>query len=184
MSEEYVVEQCSPTLAGIKTGNLFKVALSEGENLEPEICRMNRQLVRKGLRMVPLKKTKTYALIYIYRPKLLKRDLQDPKAVFILHKKAYDSHTPEECVSELAKRMKREEEFPHEVGLFLGYPPSDVEMFMENPWKDVKYCGCWKAYSDPEGAKCAFRRYRKCTEVYCDLFKKGKSLAQLAVRIA
>ncbi len=41
MSEEYIVEQCSPTLAGIKTGNLFKVTLSEGENLEPEICRMN-----------------------------------------------------------------------------------------------------------------------------------------------
>ena len=40
------------------------------------------------------------------------------------------------------------QDFPHEIGLFLGYPPLDVEAFIKNNARD--YCGChyWKVYHD------------------------------------
>lgn len=44
-------------------------------------------------------------------------------------------------------------EFPHEVGLFLGYPPEDVEGFIENKARSCKITGYWKVYSDEEKAK-------------------------------
>ena len=57
--------------------------------------------------------------------------------------------------------------FPHEIGLFLGYPPEDVEGFRLHRGRDYKLCGCWKVYSDVEGARQCFRRYDRCRAALC-----------------
>ncbi len=181
MSEEFIIEHCSPTLAGIKTGNMFSVRITEDTDINREVREVNRVLKDKGLRVIPLKRTGQYALIYLYRPEHLKKDLGDPKALDILEKKGYEPCNPELCIAQLMRRLKSEEDFPHEIGLFLGYPPSDVECFMKHPCEGVKCCGCWKAYSEPEKARSTFERFRLCTETYRKLNKNGKSLAQLAV---
>jgi hypothetical protein len=53
---------------------------------------------------------------------------------------------------------------PHEVGLFLGYPPDDVFGFIKNRGAGFKLCGPWKVYGDVEGAKIRFREYERCRE--------------------
>ena len=181
MSEELIIEHCSPTLAGIKTGSLFSVRVTEDTDINEEVRELNRMLRKKGLRVVPLKKTSEYALIYLYRPDYLKKDLNDPQALEILKERGYRIENPECCIVQLVKHLKADDAFPHEIGLFLGYPPSDVEGFMKHPCKGVKCCGFWKAYSEPEKAKKTFRRFKRCTETYLKMNKNGKSLAQLAV---
>ena len=182
MPEQVVIEHCSPTLAGIKTGNLFSVRTDKKENIIEEVRELNDTLREKGLRVVPLKRTSDFALIYIYRPGDLDRDLNDPGAKRILKRKGYDCIGSGYCIAQLAKRFSKCREFPHEIGLFLGYPPSDVEGFMNDPCNGVKCSGCWKAYSDPEKAKRTFKMYKKCTEIYRDLNRKGRSLVQLTVK--
>ena len=71
MPEKYVIEHCSPTLAGIKTGNLFRIQLEGLSNIYDEIRELNNILLSKGLRTVPVQITEKYALVYIYRPDLL-----------------------------------------------------------------------------------------------------------------
>ncbi len=181
MSEELIIEHCSPTLAGIKTGSMFSVRVTEETDINREVRELNKTLRKKGLRVIPLKKTDEYALIYIYRPDHLKKDLNDPQALSILKERGYEPENPECCIVQLVRHLKSDEVFPHEIGLFLGYPPSDVECFMKHPRKGVKCCGCWKAYSEPEKAQKTFVRYRECTEAYRKMNKDGKSLAQLAV---
>ena len=44
MSEELVVRQCAPTLAGIKTGSLFSCPCDSPEELRQEVRRINRLL--------------------------------------------------------------------------------------------------------------------------------------------
>ena len=44
MSEELVVRQCAPTLAGIKTGSLFSCPCGSPEELRQEVRRINRLL--------------------------------------------------------------------------------------------------------------------------------------------
>ena len=182
MFEELIVEYCSPTLAGIKTGSLFSVRIRENTEINKDLGRINEVLSEKGIRVLLLKKTEEYALIYVYRPDHLKKDLNDPKARNILKKRGYESSHPDGCIDCLTRRLMGERMFPHEIGLFLGYPPSDVECFIQNPCDGVKCCGCWKAYSEPEKAMDTFRRYRECTNVYREMKKNGKSLAQLAVK--
>jgi len=84
---------------------------------------------------------------------------------------------------QLVGRLNEEGSFPHEIGLFLGYPPDDVECFMNNPCDGVKCSGCWKAYSDDENARKTFSRYKKCTDVYQRMNLSGKSLSQLTVEV-
>ena len=181
MSEEYLIRNCAPTLAGIKTGNLFACPCENKEQLLDSLRRMNRRLSGKGLRLLPLRFSGKKALIYLYRPKMLRQDLADTTAEEILRRKGYAPGCCERCVAHLRKKLQQEEEFPHEIGLFLGYPPEDVHGFMEQGPECCKCSGCWRVYGDAEAAKKKFAQYKKCTRVYCDQWARGKAIERLTV---
>ena len=81
----------------------------------------------------------------------------------------------------LIRRMRTSGEFPHEVGLFLSYPPEDVKGFIDNHAANFKCAGVWKVYGDEQRARQTFEKYKKCTQIYCDLWRSGSGLEQLAV---
>ena len=74
-------------------------------------------------------------------------------------------------------------EFPHEVGLFLSYPPQDVRGFIENHAVNYKCAGLWKVYGDEALARRLFDKFRKCTDIYCALWRAGSGIDQLAVAV-
>ncbi len=179
MLRRELIRHCSPTLAGIKTGNLF--SLNAADMDITEIREVNRVLVKKGLRLIPLKKNPRSTLIYLYRPERLREDLNDPEADGILRGKGYPCGNPELCLTALIRHLVTDEDFPHEIGLFLGYPPSDVKGFMKSPSEGVQCLGCWKVYGNRREAEMIFERYRKCTDIYCRVAEKGMPLERLAV---
>ena len=87
----------------------------------------------------------------------------------------------EENVARLLRRLTACPCFPHEIGLFLGYPLEDVRGFMENCGRNYRLCGCWKVYGDPEAALRCFARYRKCARLYLQRYTEGHSLSRLTV---
>lgn len=184
MSEENVIAQCSPTLAGLKTGSLFAVPVDSREELFTRIRRINACLVPKGARLLPLQVGESRALLYLYRPVLLDRDFKDTLAQKILSEKNYPIGNPCRCIRELARRLRENADFPHEVGLFLGYPPEDVEGFITNSAKCAKCVGAWKVYGDEEQARRKFMQYKKCTKVYCRCYQKYNSLDRLIVAVS
>ena len=52
MSEDLLIRHCSPTLAGIKTGNLFSCACPSRKDLTRDLCRLNKKLVPRGIRIL------------------------------------------------------------------------------------------------------------------------------------
>ena len=84
MSEEYVVRQCAPTLAGIKTGSLFPCPYQSRQALMSEIRALNRRLSPKGLILLPVRYLDGKALLYLYRPSNLRQDLKDRLAAHVL----------------------------------------------------------------------------------------------------
>ena len=181
MSDDYLVRHCAPTLAGLKTGSLFTCPFSCRKKLLNSVRLMNERLVSKGVRILPLRFTDEKALIYVYRPGKLSSDLSDSKAASILQQQGYCTGSCEKCIGQLARKLRREEEFPHEIGLFLGYPPEDVCGFMENKACNCKCVGCWKVYGDEEAAKKKFAQYKKCIQVYSDQWAKGTDIERLTV---
>ena len=182
MIENLVTRFCSPTLAGLKTGSLFMVRDRRKEELTEDLRKLNRILTRKGLRALLFTAKCGNNLVYIYRPDLLKSDLSSFEAEKILKDKGYlATDSIERCIVQLARRISDNNDFPHEIGLFLGYPPTDVKCFMENSRDGVKCSGCWKAYGNKEEAEKIFALYRKCTNIYCRKIREGVRLEKLIV---
>lgn len=191
MSEETILMHCSPVLAGIKTGNIFTCHVSDRNELLAELKQLNLELADKGLRVIPLVFRKSSAIIYFYRPDALREDLSLPLSRKILLQYGYKTDV-QGCtgksaarhISYLSKRLTESGccgEFPHEIGLFLGYPAEDVEGFMVHRGKNCKCCGVWKVYGDLETAQKKFHQFQNCTRCYLESSRRGMSLRQLAV---
>lgn len=181
MSEEMIVKHCAPTLAGIKTGNLFSCPYKSRKMLCDEICSVNRCLVPKGVRVIPLRFSEGHVLIYVYRPARLETDLSSKQATKLLEPLGYTESKCSRCIVRLIERLRECDEFPHEIGLFLSYPPEDVRGFIDNAARNFKCVGCWKVYGDEQQARKQFSRFARCTECYCRKFRQGFDLNRLAV---
>lgn len=182
MSDAFLVEHCAPTFAGLKTGNLFRISYADIEAFREELRELNGILKKKGLRAVPVRMTAEFALVYLYRPDFLKRDLGSEEATRLLKSLGYEPQSVNRSVAVLARMMREKEAFPHEVGLFLGYPPEDVLGFMKSSREGVKCVGCWKVYGDEARARAAFWRFQRCREVFEENVQRGRKLEALIVR--
>lgn len=181
MSEEAFVLHTAPTLAGIKTANLFSIDNDDRESIMNGIRRLNHILITKGIRVIPLNESEKRVLIYVYRPSWLCRDFENEDLQALLENLKYPTANPDQCIVKLVQRMKESETFPHEIGLFLGYPPEDVKGFVQNQARNYKCTGMWKVYGNELEAKKKFDRYKKCTDDYCMRIHKGVSLDKLVV---
>ena len=185
MSEEMVVRQCAPTLAGIKAGSLFPCPCTDRDALLDEVRQLNRRLSPKGLCLLPLRFTEGSALLYLYRPATLRRDLSDDLARRLLAeedwRELWEPAQELACVATLIRRFRQGADFPHEIGLFLSYPPEDVKGFVDNRARSYKCAGLWKVYSDEARARRLFTRFKRCTDTYCKLWQAGATIDQLAV---
>lgn len=182
MSEETVIRQAAPTLAGIKTGSMFPYRYTDRTELLEDIRAFNRLLVPRGMCLLLLRFMEHSALLYLYRPQSLKKDLESSVSQTVLHEAGYSCESCAACVRQLVERFRSGREFPHEVGLFLSYPPEDVEGFIHDR-DNYKAIGLWKIYGDEQKAWDLCERFRKCSERYCRLWESGACLEKLAVAI-
>lgn len=184
MSDEMIIEFCSPTLAGIKTGNLFSCEYIDYKQLVKDLRRVNSILLKKGIKAIPIRCLNHRALIYIFRPSFLEKDLCEKGTSLLLRSMGYNVDNMSECIRCLSNKLnalKSSKDFPHEIGLFLGYPYEDVKGFIEHQGECSKCVGCWKVYGNVTEAEDIFDRYKRCTSDYVSRFRNGMTLEQLAV---
>ena len=149
MSEDLIIKHCSPTLAGLKTANLFTCVYAQKQDVERYTQEFNRRFSHKGVKMQPLGYGKKRALIYVFRPTQLERDLSDPQARSILASMGYKSFDCKACLTRLKNRVKK--------------------------------CPCWKVYGNEEKARCAFAKYKKCSDIYYSKWLQGTPINKLVV---
>ncbi len=179
MLADLLIDYCSPTLAGIKTGSLFNCFLDSYTELSVILEFWNRQLTAKGLKIAALKVSKNSALLYVYRKQQLENDFKKAGVSEFLSECGYDVSNIPLCIERLSRRIRKSSEFPHEIGLFLGYPLGDVTGFIENNGKNSLYIGFWKVYCNKNEAVKTFEKYKKCRKVYQKLYRCGKPIMQL-----
>jgi hypothetical protein len=103
-------------------------------------------------------------LLVLYKKELLSRFLFRKEALKILEPLGYGpcGRCVEACLARLRERLEGlKENFPHEVGLFLGYPPEDVEGFIRNEGRNPLDVGYWKVYGNVRRARKTFRMFRR-----------------------
>ena len=175
MSEaEYSIgRHCGVTFAGIKPASL--VSLHRGDGAI--VARLARCFRRRGFAFEAMPTQGGRLNMYVYHAERLRGVLFEGETRAFLAALGYRYGTVREAVAELKARMAAGR-FPHEVGVFLGYPLADVRGFMHDPHGGV-LCGCWKVYADAAAAERTFERYRRCSACICRMMDNGKSLAQI-----
>lgn len=180
MSQEYIIQYCAPTLAGIKIGSLFSYRYQEEETLRRQVAQHNRMLGPKGIVFQILRAGDGTALIYVFRIKQLMAHLQREDVRQFLREQGYTSFSIAACLALLRDHLTAED-FPHEIGVFLGYPLGDIRGFMEHKGANAKCTGCWKVYTDEVTAQRTFAQYKRCTHSYYQHHLSGTDITQLTV---
>lgn len=177
--EKLLALHCAPTLAGVKPSNLFTLHFSEGEPERRELLEAAEGLLACGVRTEILCECESYALVLVYREELLAAALGPEAEDFLAGCGYRRGMTLSGKIARLRSRLGACGGFPHEIGVFLGYPIDDVRGFIANAGKNFKVCGMWKVYGDGERAAGLFESYRRCTEYFCAMTERGARIVQL-----
>ena len=179
--ERYLITYCAPTLAALKPASLFCYPLGERKDLDEQLARWVPRLDQRGLALVVLRRDEDRALLYLCHRRLLQAELNRPDSAAFLRRYGYDTTGLVPALERLRQRIQEAEGFPHEIGVFLGYPLEDVVGFIENRGQNCKVTGYWKVYGDEDRARALFARFRKCHEVYARLWRLGRPVERMIV---
>ena len=167
------------TIRGIKASCLINFKRRKNENIRTSwIEHADEWLSPLGLEWILLSQTHEHnnALVLIYRRESLARILCCDKTCCILKEYGYPLCNVDECLECLRKRISScPENFPHEIGLFLDYPPDDVRGFIEKKEAKNLSCPCyWKVYGNAEEARKRFMKYKQAEYDAARLIMSGR----------
>lgn len=165
----------APLLRGLKPSNLLGVVFDCGQ-FNNWLAQLPPDIAAYPLYMI---KQKLYLLLY--RPKHLSQTLDNGPARAFLKTLGYDNNKSiEQKLFTLKKRffeyINSRSGYPHEVGIFLGYPPRDVRDFITYKGKGYLISGYWKVYNNPDKAGRIFKLYDKARELAKRAYKSGMKL--------
>ncbi|MBI1921745.1 MAG: DUF3793 family protein [Geobacter sp.] len=162
----FLALEAAEVLDGAKPANLVAVANRRrncGQNLYDLWKKWGGAvLAGSGLAARELVDRGDSVLLLLYSPSALEGLLRKPNAAAVLKRAGYADFTaPESALNELASRFSGGE-FPHEIGVFLGYPLKDVAGFMG--WVHIPFTcqGPWKIYGDPRESLRLAETFRCC----------------------
>lgn len=181
--DEIMVEQCAPTLAGIKPASLFRCRADGVRCPKEAVERWSRELGPRGIVLRVLKTCPVTGacMVYLYRPLRLQRLVNEPQTRAFLYECGYGPELDMDAMLErLSGQFCLEEEYPHEIGVFLGYPLEDVVGFIRHRGREFTLSGCWKVYGDPQAARRRFDQYHRCAQRCRARFLAGTPIAALA----
>jgi len=162
----FLVLEVAEVLQGAKPANLVAIANKRrpcGRNLYLLWKEHGAALLASsGLQVRELADRGSSLLLLLYRPEALRALLAMKSVSVILKKSGYAAPgDPDKVLAELEKRVAGEG-FPHEIGVFLGYPLKDVVGFMGLARLSFTCQGPWKIFGDPRQSLSLAQSHREC----------------------
>lgn len=178
-AEKQVVLRCAPMIMGLKPSNLL--VLKQGE----ERC-VQQLFENTRFSCCRLYCAGREAVLLVYEPLLLMRTLAVPKARKMLCQHGYREFAFDALLDRLAGRYlayrRQMGAFPHEMGLFLGYPPEDVQGFLDNGGRHALCAGYWKVYQEKAKKIRLFRSFDQAGERLLRFLADGAELSEVLER--
>lgn len=170
--------QCAPFLKGLKVSCVISMDTALYGGLAEIFDNMDIAYHR-------LSCSEGKCLVLFYRPEELRRYLQQTQVQNLMREYGYTDMNVQQMLLRLSERVRnftgRGIGFPHEIGIFLGYPLEDVKGFIENNGKKYLMIGYWKVYSNPVGARMVFKQYDRAKYCAVNEFLTGKSIREIAL---
>lgn len=173
-----VVTQCAPVLKGVKISNLI--------TMKPGGWRKIRAYLKKSrIICIPLYADAEKEVLFLYRYEQLERHLKNREVREFLRGCGYESFEVASVLVRLRRRYRLyagiSKEFPHELGILLGYPVGDVQGFIDNRGENSLTSRYWKVYQNPKEAEKIFDLYDRVKEQALKEIMCGRTLSHVAV---
>lgn len=173
-----VVTQCAPVLKGVKISNLI--------TMKPGGWRKIRAYLKKSrIICIPLYADAEKEVLFLYRYEQLERHLKNREVREFLRSCGYKSFEVASVLVRLRRRYQLyagiSKEFPHELGVLLGYPVGDVQGFIDNRGENSLTSRYWKVYQNPKEAEKIFDLYDRVKEQALKEIMCGRTLSHVAV---
>lgn len=172
-----IVLQCAPFLKGKK--------VSCGITMEDSMYdELHNILSGSGISYRRLSAAEGRCLVLFYREKELSEYVNRVGIRSFIREFGYIEMELDEMLERLSCRTAlfsmEEIGYPHEIGIFFGYPVEDVQGFIRNAGREYLFLGYWKVYSNPMAAKMIFKEYDQAKVCAVNEFLTGKSIKDIA----
>ncbi len=151
--------------------NLHHLWQEHGHEVMERSCLVSREIRRDS----------GFLQLFLYVPENLSRYLARRDVSAMLRRVGYrEPFSVEHALEQLEQRMGSAA-FPHEIGIFLGYPLKDVAAFMG--WIRLPFAcqGPWKMYGDPRASLGLAERFRACRRGMADRLATASSALECVV---
>ena len=175
--EVKIAGQCAPVLAGVKPSNMLVL---ENKHIRDVV----RTLEGTGLSWRCLYAEEEKNIWLLYRKVALEEIVFRQEERSFLEENGYEEERLNQMLIRLGQRFReyrktQDVPFPHEMGVFLGYPMADVKGFIKHEGKNYLYSGYWKVYENVEERKELFKSYEQIRNVFIQEAEKGKNLWEI-----
>lgn len=168
--------QCAPLLADLKISNMFSVKTSMLAKVKSVIGTM-------PISCYLLRQTEQRTVFLLYHKEKLQAYLQQKEIAAFLEEYGYFGEDLEHRLALFAKRycdnMEHGAEFPHEIGVFLGYPLEDVKGFIYNHGRNSLCTGYWKVYANKQQKEEMFFRFERAKEFMIRMLFLGNDIKDI-----
>lgn len=153
-----IAYNAAPAMAQVKPSSLI-VFSNSNRNLKKNWHKYKEVIKSKlTIDFYEVVDNKKYAIVLFYDKTMLENIINTKGSVNFLKRFGYKHDmTLVECLQHLSSRYGKM--CPHEIGIFLGYPLSDVAVFTHCPNKKCLLVGYWKVYFNIEQAREVFNKY-------------------------
>ena len=168
--------QCAPVIAGLKVSNLLTVPSAEDDYVIKE-------LEGTCLSCMKLAEDRGRSTFMVYREKALEKWLLKKSNQLYLKESGLAGCSLAEVLTTVKLRYQcyagKKGQYPHEIGILLGYPAEDVKGFVVNNGRNYLDSGYWKIYSNPAEKRELFHEFDKARMRIMELLMTGKDLNTL-----
>jgi hypothetical protein len=168
--------QCAPLIMGLKISNLLNISCKD-------FIPMQEIVKNSDISWYVFLESKEKLTVLLYQRESMESYLRQPEVARLLEKMGYQSLFSEDILETLGESyrryMKTKKDFPHEMGLLLGYPVEDVEGFINNRGNHSLYAGYWKVYANKERKLKLFESFENAKESMIQLLSCGISMASI-----
>lgn len=174
--KQALIMYCAPVLLGRKPSALFTLP-------SQECLSCLKESLDGSLSIKVLKTLENSILVMVYDYLLLESSVLKNESVynaFIMFGYS-ENFSVSSYLDYLEKRFLESDGFPHEIGLFLGYPVDDVFGFILHKGEKYKHCGMWKVYGDEEYSLKCFKEYKYCEECMREHLSRGGTVKDFGI---
>lgn len=174
--EMRIAFQCAPFIAGLKISNLLIFRRDELDELKDI-------LKQAGISYFVVAVMDMKAVVLVFDRYRLAGYLQEGKVRQIFREMGYQDFALGKILLVFRLRyesyLMQKQEFPHEMGLLLGYPVEEVEGFIFNRGRNCLYAGYWKVYKDLPEKMLLFHKFEKARDAVVQLSFRGIGIEEI-----